>query len=321
MAVFCHGCCRYLALALCAAGWLSAPRPAAAQSLSEKLTRTIGAAQKAEVARNFEQALTVFDEALRVDADAPDLRRLLRERAKLLERLEEYPQVEKDLTAALKVAPVDSSLYLDRGYFYMRCGRYSDAMTDFMAGARRDPGNTDFAFAVGRVATALGRHELAVDSYDRALRLDPGNARAFLARAEANVHLGRLGRAHDDYANALRLALARPQDRFFAHLGRGYVAMRLGDLAAAVGDFNGALAIDPSSHQALAWRGYVFERQGRRDIALKDYERAAEVDPTDSAMNANIRRLRGNESGRSKQAYGPILIPRRFSLSKPRKGR
>lgn len=281
-----------LIAALCSAVVLI-PLEAQAQSLSEKLTRKIGQARKAEAERNFERALSVYNEALNVDPDAPDLRQVLRMRAKLFEQLEEYRQAEKDLTAALQVEPPDLSLYVDRGYFYMRRGRYSDAMVDFSTGARLDPTNPAFSFATGRVELALGRHMRAIENYNHALDLEPRNARALLARAELHVHLGVLGKARDDYQKALALTLERPQDRFFALLGRGYVTMMLGDLAAAIVDFDNALAINPHAPRALAWRGFAYEKRGRHDLALNDYEQAAAVDPADTVMRANVRRLRG----------------------------
>lgn len=288
-------CCRrrlVLIATLCGVAAM-APAQGWAQSLSEKLTRKIGEAQKAEISRNFERALSAYDEALQVDPDAPDFRQVLRMRARLLEQLKEFPQAEKDLSTALKVEPPDFSLYIDRGYFYMRRARYRDAVTDFTSGARLDPRNPAFPFAIGRVETALGNHIQAIANYNLALDLDPRHARAHLARAESNVHLGFLGKARDDYASALALTLERSQDRFFALLGRGYVAMILGDLPAAVADFDAALAVNPGSHQALAWRGYAYEKQGRRDFALNDYERAAASNPADTVMRANVRRLRG----------------------------
>jgi tetratricopeptide (TPR) repeat protein len=294
MAILRYGCRRRVALIAGLCGVVAiAPAQGWAQSLSEKLTRKIGEAQKAEVGRNFERALSAYDEALQVDPDAPDIRQVLKMRARLFEQLKEFPRAERDLTAALNLDPPDLSFYVDRGYFYMRRGRYKDAMADFTAGARLDPKNSEFSFAAGRVETALGHHMLAIECYNRALDLDPRNARALLARAESNVHLGLLGKARDDYASALALPLSRPQDHYFALLGRGYAALMLGDLPAAVADFDGALAIDPGSHQALAWRGYAYEKQGQRDLALTDYERAAAFDPSDTVMRANLRRLRG----------------------------
>jgi hypothetical protein len=78
MAILRYGCCRRVALIAGFCGVVAiAPAQGWAQSLSEKLTSKIGEAQKAEVGRNFERALSAYDEALRVDSDAPDFRKVL----------------------------------------------------------------------------------------------------------------------------------------------------------------------------------------------------------------------------------------------------
>lgn len=269
--------------------------PTAAQSLSEKLSRQITEAHKAESSRNYESALRFYGAAL----DAPpsggdELRRVLKMRARLFEQLEEYSEAERDLTEALGVAPLDPSVYVERGYFYMRRKRYDDALADFVAGSKLEPGNPVYRYASGRVENALGRYARAIENYDHALRLDPRYARAMLARAEANLNLGRHQIAHADYTRALAHALVRADDRFFALLGRGYVSLQLGEFAGAVADFDGALAINPNAFNALAWRGYAHERRGRPDLALGDYERASAYDPADGPMRANVRRLRTN---------------------------
>ncbi len=263
-----------------------------AQSLSDRLTRQIEVARRAESKRDFSSALSMYGDALGVLSAEGDSRRVLRMRAKLLEHLEEYAHAEADLTAALGVAPVDPSLYVDRGYFYMRRLRYADALADFAMGAQLKPTDAIFPFAVGRVENALGRHARAIDNYNRALALDPANGRAMLARAEARFHRGLLRSAWQDYTGSLALSLEHKDDLFFAWLGRGYVAMMLGDLDAAVADFDAALAINPDAFNALSWRGYAHELSGRHDLALADYERAYAYDPEDSTMRDSIRRLR-----------------------------
>lgn len=275
-------------------GGLLLVTPVQAQSLSEKLNQRIGEAHKAESGRNFERALSMYGDALSMPPVGDDRRSVLKMRAKLFEQLEEYTRAEDDLTKALEVEPLDPSLYVDRGFFYMRRLRFSDAMADFVAGGKLEPDNSVYPYAVARVEVALGRHARAIENYSRSLELDGRNARALLGRAEAHVHLGVLRAALSDYSRALAITLKRPDDRFFACLGRGYVLMMQGELPRAIADFDCALAINPNSFNALTWRGYAYEKQGQRDLALVDYERALAYDPKDHVMRVSVQRLRGN---------------------------
>src|SRR5262249_14488392 len=146
----------------------------------------------------------------------------------------------------------------------------------------------------GRVQAARGYYSAAIVFYDEAIRLNPRDAGSFLARAEARIHLDMPFQAVADYDRAIAIGLARAGDRYFAYLGRGYLALVRGDHVAAIDDFDRALEVDPESVNALLWRGYARERAGRNDLALDDYERAVTVDPKDRVARVSLQRLRSN---------------------------
>jgi Flp pilus assembly protein TadD len=52
-----------------------------------------------------------------------------------------------------------------------------------------------------------------------------------------------------------------------------------GDLAAALDDFNKALALDPSNGEALFGHGVVQLKQGNKDAAQKDFDMAVAAQP------------------------------------------
>ena len=263
-------------------GASATPTPAAAQPVDSELQQTFGRA--------------LVDRSLGIgpSASVAQARQTLLRRASLFESVNEYAMAEADLTAALEMQPPVSSLYGDRGYFYMRRGRYGEALADFVTGMRLDAGNPLFHFAAGRAAAALGDYAGAVTYYDEAIGLAARDPTYYLARAEAQVHLDQPRDAVADYDRALDIKLPRPSDRYFAYAGRGYAQMMLADYPSAIADFNRALEIDPRAVSALVWRGYARERGGESQLALDDYERAASVDPTDRRARDSLRRLRAN---------------------------
>jgi tetratricopeptide (TPR) repeat protein len=270
--------------------------PTRAQSLSDRLARTIINAQQADLQRRFGSALVDDGRALQVDprGDTDTQRQTLLRRAAVYEATKEYDSAEADLTAALDLAAPTAILYVKRGFYYMRRGRYRDALGDFAMGERIEPGNPRLRYAQGRAQVALGNDTAAVGLYDEAIRLDGDVAAFYLARAEAQIRLNQPGLAFADYNRAIDLKPKSPSDRFFAFLGRGFAALRLADNHSAIADFNSALALDPNAVEALLWRGYARELDGRTDLALNDYERAATVDPADRSARANVQRLRSN---------------------------
>jgi tetratricopeptide (TPR) repeat protein len=252
-----------------------------------------GAAQ-ANLQRQPASASIEQGQPLEIDPNAPvDVkRRTLMNRAAVYEAATDFAAAEADFAAALALQPVEPALYAARGYFYLRTKRFGDALEDFLTGARLDPANPLYRFAAGRLQATRGNYSAAIVFYDEALRLNPRDAAYLLARGEAHVRLGKLAEARADYDSAIAIGLARPSDRYFAYLGRGYIGLVSRDYSHAIRDFDQALAVEPEAINALLWRGYAREKGGRADLALADYERAVAADPKDPWARANLRRLR-----------------------------
>ena len=190
--------------------------------------------------------------------------------------MREFAKAEADLTAAMQIAPAAAGLAAARRLLLRTGrGRFADACSDFLAGARLDPDNPRWRFAAGRAQSALGNYAAAITFYDEAIRLAPRDPRFYVARAEANIRLDQPIRARADYDRALAIRVPLAVDRYYAYLGRGYALILLADYPDAIADFDNALEIDPRAANALMWRGYAREMGGQAAMALDDYERAA----------------------------------------------
>ncbi|HVG52760.1 MAG TPA: tetratricopeptide repeat protein [Xanthobacteraceae bacterium] len=279
--------------------------PAAAQSLSEQLAQRIEQAREAERSRNFDTALQIYERTIRQDGLTPTATRtLLKNRSQLFEVILMFDRAEADLTEAFKVTPDDATAYADRGYFYMRRGRYDDALDDFVAGARLDPRNPIYMFGAARSLVAKGDFAAAVAFYTEAIKNGPNDGKLYLARAEALVRLKRWDDARADYNRSIKLGLPSPVERYYAFAGRGYVALASTDYHDAVANFDEALAINPDAFNVLSWRGYAHERRGNALAALRDYERAAQISPDDDKARDGTRRMRIAARSRGEMQIG-----------------
>ncbi|HLH91638.1 MAG TPA: tetratricopeptide repeat protein [Xanthobacteraceae bacterium] len=280
--------------------------PARAQSSASEFSTQVGVQvtasirtndlQQTDLPRRFGHALVDDgrDLILNPGASMDEVRRTLLRRAAVYEDVQEYANAEAELTKALQRTPPIGDTYAARGYFYMRRGRFADAVGDFVAGMQIDPNNPRLHFSAGRAESALGDYAAAVTYYGEAIKLAPREPTYYLARAEADIHLDQPAGAHSDYDRAIAMRLARPTDRYFAFLGRGYASLMQADYTGAIADFGTAIEINPGSINALMWRGYARERSGQITLALDDYERAAAVDPHDRLARDNLQRLRSN---------------------------
>jgi tetratricopeptide (TPR) repeat protein len=228
------------------------------------------------------------------DADASQQRETLLRRAATYEAIKDYALAEREFTSALEVAPPTADFYVTRGFYFMRRGQFGDAIGDFLAGVRLDPGSARAQFGVARAQAALGHYADAIGYYDEAIKLFARDPTFYLARAEAFIHLHQPAKAKVDYDRALAIKLPLAGDRYYAYLGRGFASLQLSDYAGAIADLDNALTIEPRAVNALLWRGYARERGGQVALALDDYERAASVAPGDRVARANVQRLRSN---------------------------
>jgi tetratricopeptide (TPR) repeat protein len=286
--------CGFLtAVAIAASAVTVSVAPTAAASLSEQLSQKIAEARRAEFARDYDGALAVYQAAMKMDQSTPAaVRAVLKHRADLFETLKLFSNAETDLTQASRVMPKDATAYGDRGYFYMRRGRFRDALDDFVTGSRLDPQNPMYMYAAARSLVAMDDYAGAVAFYTEAIKNGPRQARHYLARAEAYVRLKQWPEALADYDRAEQLGLTSRADNYFVHAGRGYVALVSRDYPLAIAQLDRALAIDPDAVNVLMWRGYAHERRGQLEAALRDYERAAKFQPDSVSVRDSNERMR-----------------------------
>jgi Flp pilus assembly protein TadD len=263
--------------------------------LSDRLTDQILELNKLDLVRKLDGELERRKSALAQEPTverANRLRELLKRRAATYESLEDFEHAETDYNALINVEPINPAVYIDRGYFYMREGRFAAAARDFTAGSRLAPAQTAFNYGAGRALTRMGDYPAAIDHFSEAVRLAPGDSVPVLSRAEAYVQIGKYAEARADYDRAVALGLHREGDRFFVYFGRGYANTFMGNYEAAVRDFDTALSARPGMVNAVVWRGYALERLGHRQQALSDYESALRISPNSEWIRASIRRIR-----------------------------
>jgi Flp pilus assembly protein TadD len=266
---------------------------AGASSLSDVLQQKIIEAQRAESERLFELALGNYGEAMGLSRDTPaGTRLILKKRAALFEQIDMMDRAEADLSSAVNMQPFDPKALADRGYFYIRRNRISDALDDFVKGTRVAPTDPMFPYGAARALTASGDFVNATKFYAEAIKLSPRDGKLYLSRAESLVRQKRLPEALSDYNRAFALGIADKNDRFFGHTGRGYISLMEGDFGTAVQSLTRALEISPTAANVLLWRGYAYERQGRTDLALKDFQDALTSAPGSDEIRNSLNRLR-----------------------------
>jgi tetratricopeptide (TPR) repeat protein len=218
---------------------------------------------------------------------------VLRERAAVYEKLEQYDRAEADLTAAIKASPISHSIYAERGAFYGRRHRDNDALADFRTGARLDPRSGRYAYTEALLREERSDYEGAIEQLNDAIRIEPNVRKYYAERGSAHNYAAKYADARADYDKALQMAdkNASPRDLALANLGRGYASLHLGVFQQAVDDFDVVLKVVSKASNALAWRGKAHQGLGDIEQARADYKAALAIDPKQSSAIEGLKAL------------------------------
>ncbi len=154
------------------------------EAMVELLDKTVAQADALRRDRQFTQAISKYDSAIRANpnheesywgrADA------YYARGALAEALQDYDKV-------VELTNREAEARLARGTVLARLDRLEDALVDLQAAVRGCPGNSSAHFELGSCLHRLGRLELAIEAYSRAIELEPAHVSALNNRAI--VHL------------------------------------------------------------------------------------------------------------------------------------
>ena len=201
--------------------------------------------------------------------------------------------------------------YNNRGVGYTRLKRWDAAREDFSKALELD-GKYGQAWANRALVDATTNDYVrAAADATKAIQFNPDLSMAYGLRGVAEKHLSQWREAIADFSRELQLTDSDPN----AYYNRGEAEyFGLGDLDAALADFNTAIQRVPNNAPALVDLGIVWRLKGDLGQAIAVHSRATQADPTSAAAYFN----RGMEyylQGDAAKAYvdlamGATLAPK-----------
>lgn len=252
--------------------WEAAARDAyTAITLGSRDTRPFLTGCQASIALGDFEALGQYAAGgAEIDPGNPDFHcfagRAFREKGELDRALNAYDQ-------AVKLAPRDAGILLDRAMTCIMLGRYHQAAGDCTASLTAKFSSTAYALRAFALLKE-GSLDAALEDSTNALTLEPDEVTALLVRANISLLKGRTEDALSDSRKGLKLDPGQP----WAYVTYGSALAGNGHLDEALKVLDQALEMAPGDGEALLARGRCLADLNRTGDAVKDFEKAA-ADP------------------------------------------
>lgn len=221
-------------------------------------------------AGQFQQAQSLYAQALTLDPDNADALHLFGLLAYQTGRLDEAVEL---ITLATRQDPAHATYAFNLGVVLQKQGKIEEAAAAYQRATRLNAGYPEAYCNLGNVRLEQGRLPDAVAAYDRALALKPGYVEAHNNRGAALKEQGRLDEAVAAYRRAIEL---RP-DHIEAHANLGTALIDLGRPDEAVASFEQALALKPDYVKAHYNLAFAYIARGQPDLAVASLRRSADL--------------------------------------------
>ena len=220
--------------------------------------------------KEYARAISDYDAAIGLRSDDADF---WDDRGIAYDELGQSDRAIQDYNEAIRLNPNDSRALNNRGEAYRGKGQYDLAIRDYVAALRIEP---DYTLAVNNLAHVYadtGRYEQALAQYRGLLQKNPDDALTLNNRCWVLVMMRRAREGLGDCDRSLAL-----KSDAYTFDSRGFAHLQLGDLPAAIADFDHALQLNPKMASSLFGRAKAKERQGDKAGAARDYAAARAID-------------------------------------------
>jgi tetratricopeptide (TPR) repeat protein len=219
-------------------------------------------------------AIDTFSQELK---QAPTSVRAFTLRGSLFLQQQNFEDALKDFSEAIRLAPKNPELLVDRGITYFQAGQDATlALTDFQSAVALEPNSPDYQYLLGLAFAKTEDYDKAIEAFTTALQLQPDDLQILMSRGDAHSSAKDFTVAISDYNSVL--FLVPDSADVLVHRGAAYAGLK--NNAAAMADFAQALRIDPNTPDVYLHRGNL-RLWNLRDLsgAIRDYNLGIKQNP------------------------------------------
>jgi tetratricopeptide (TPR) repeat protein len=196
---------------------------------------------------------------------------------------------------ALELNPRSADVYIERSKLHRQAGRLREAGADARSAVNFGPKDPYAWNSLAKYLQEAGFRKEAVDTYSKVLELDPAMDTALLERGKSRVALGDLEAAIADFDKAVSIATADflPD----VHMARGATLATLNRHQDALADFVKARTLAPDSAPAWIEEARTLQALERPADAAAAAREALKLRPDDESVRMLVDRLDSPTSG------------------------
>ena len=161
------------------------------------------------------------------------------------------------------------------GVMHERKKLYAQAVKFYEEANKRDLS----AYTLQRIATcynSLGQYDSCMDAIDAALAMSSDRKSLLSLKANTLYELGNIRAAIEQWDSIL----VKYPDYDWAYYRRGWFKEGIGDIEGAIEDFTVAITLNPEYVYSYVSRANIYTKQGKSDLAKSDFEKIIELEPT-----------------------------------------
>ncbi|AVQ72215.1 hypothetical protein B5D77_13725 [Microcystis sp. MC19] len=227
------------------------------------------AGREREARENYEQALTVINQAISLVPNNPNY---YNEKWSVLSELKRYDEGLAAITQAIELAP-RAAWYVNRGILYYNQKKYELASDDYNKAIELNPNSAMAYNNRGNIYYDQKKYELALADWNKAIELNPNLAMAYNNRGNIYYDQQKYELALADWNKAIELN----PNLAMAYNNRGNIYYDQQKYELALADWNKAIELNPNLAMAYNNRGLLYYNQQKYDLALSDYNQAIKI--------------------------------------------
>ncbi|MDB9405455.1 tetratricopeptide repeat-containing serine protease family protein, partial [Microcystis sp. CS-574] len=196
------------------------------------------AGREREARENYEQALTVINQAISLFPNNPNH---YNEKLAVLDQLKRYDEGLAAINQAINLAP-RAAWYVNRGFLYYNQQKYELASDDYNKAIEINPNFAEAYNNRGLLYYNQQKYELALADFSKAIEINPNFALAYNNRGGIYYNQQKYELALADFNKAIEINPNLAE----AYLNRGGIYYNQQKYELALADFNKAIEINPN---------------------------------------------------------------------------